>query len=182
MVIFYTDKTSSIVKGIEETCSMVEGHRCPSARTQRPGVTKTERHLDHLQDQGEEALTDLNLKVFWWRWSFDRLLVFGLFVCLPEGVITTRCQYDTRQTAKINVLKVLDEIVPVHPMTTRGEVEVYLHSFYTSAWDESYWSASRSACIEPIRRSSAVRQSNAYCGMSLHRSTHTRVEVKLTLG
>ena len=85
MVIFYIDMTSSNVKGIEETCS--RGRRssptvgCPSARTLRPGVTKTERDLKHLQDHGEQALTDLNLKVCG---DDDHVTDFWSSVCLSS--------------------------------------------------------------------------------------------------
>jgi len=47
MVVFYIDKTSSDVKGIEETCSKGRRRSWPAigsatARTPRHGVTKTE--------------------------------------------------------------------------------------------------------------------------------------------
>jgi hypothetical protein len=84
MVIFYIDKTSSDFKGIEETCSKNRRRSSPaigspSAQTPRPGVTKTERDLEHLQDHGEQALTDLNLKVCC---DDDHVTDFWSSVCL----------------------------------------------------------------------------------------------------
>jgi hypothetical protein len=87
MTIFYVAKTSSNVKRIEETCN--RGRRssptvgCPSARTPRPGITKTERDLDHLQDHGEQALTDLNLKVYG---DDGHMTGFWSSVCLFVGL------------------------------------------------------------------------------------------------
>jgi len=57
---------------------------CPSARTPRPGVIKTERDVELLQDHGEQALTDVILKVCGDDDHVTRLLAFGLFVCMNE--------------------------------------------------------------------------------------------------
>ena len=83
MIIFYIDKTSSDVKETEETCSTDRRRSsptigCPSARTPRRGVTKTERDQEHLQDHGEQALTGLNLKVG----GDDHMTEYWSSVCL----------------------------------------------------------------------------------------------------
>lgn len=76
---------------------------CPSARTPRPGVIKTERDLERLQDHGEQALRDQNLEVCG---DDDHVTDFWLSVYLHEEAVTARCKYDARQTVKMNVLKV----------------------------------------------------------------------------
>jgi hypothetical protein len=76
-----------------------------------------------------------------WSWLLTSIPVYRIDGVLPPLHDVVFIKHKNKFTS---AMKVRNNVVPVHDMTACGGLDVYLHSFLTSALDGGNWSISRS--------------------------------------